>query len=243
MTRVLVADDEGPVRTLVKMAMQGAGHEVVEARDGREALDAFAGCAPDLVILDVMMPKVDGFEVCARIREHGSEVPVLFLSAKGDETDKVFGLGLGADDYLAKPFGTREFLARVETLLRRRRLGGLLQKTEPPQMIIRIGRAVVNGFDLCLTGRNGARVPLTQREFNLLQLLNLFNGQIVPRESLVRVLWGHETTPNSHTLEQHLYTLRQKVEGNGFVIQTIPRCGVRLEVGRDAEADCRCRSA
>ncbi len=243
MSKILLAEDEPAVRTALVALLESEFHSVEATENGQQALDLYEHLRPDLIILDVMMPVRNGFDVCREVRSRDLATPVLFLSAKGDETDKVFGLGLGADDYLAKPFGSREFLARVETLLRRRRLGGLLQKTEPPQMIIRIGRAVVNGFDLCLTGRDGARVPLTQREFNLLQLLNLFNGQIVPRESLVRVLWGHETPPNSHTLEQHLYTLRQKVGGNGFMIQTIPRCGVRLEVGRDAEADCRSRSA
>ena len=176
-----------------------------------------------------MMPEKSGFDVCREIRASDTTTPILFLSAKGEESDKVLGLGLGADDYLAKPFGSREFLARVESLLRRTRLGES-RSERLSEHGFRLGTAVVKGTELTLTTAAGQRISLTHREYELLRLLNRRAGEIVSKEAVMDLLWGEGYVPNSRTLEQHLYNLRKKVEGNGFRILTVPRCGLRLEV-------------
>ena len=235
MSNILLAEDEQAVRSALIALLESEFHAVHAAENGKQVLEEYWRKVPDLLILDVMMPVKSGFDVCREIRASDTATPILFLSAKAEEFDKVFGLGLGADDYLAKPFGTREFLARVETLLRRRRLGThRVDGSEAARMTFHVGRAFVNGFQHQFVTASGMSVALTSREFLLLRLLNAAAGRIVPKEEIFRTLWGPGAPMVSRTLEQHLYTLRRKTEGNGFSIQTVPRCGLCLEVDADA---------
>lgn len=230
MSKILLAEDDDSVREALVALLESEFHSVCAVMNGKEAVERHWKLVPDLVVLDVMMPLKSGFDVCREIRASDATTPILFLSAKGEEADKVLGLGLGADDYLAKPFGTREFLARVESLLRRTRLG----ETRAEQLSdhgFRIGTAVVRGTDLTLTTAEGMRIGLTHREFQLLRLLSRRVGEVVSKDAVMDLLWGEGYLPNSRTLEQHLYNLRRKVEGNGFRILTVPRCGLRLECG------------
>lgn len=229
MSKILLAEDDVSVREAIVALLESEFHSVCAVGNGKDALDRHWRILPDLVILDVMMPEKSGFDVCREIRASDTTTPILFLSAKGEESDKVLGLGLGADDYLAKPFGSREFLARVESLLRRTRLGES-RSERLSEHGFRLGTAVVKGTELTLTTAAGQRISLTHREYELLRLLNRRAGAIVSKEAVMDLLWGEGYVPNSRTLEQHLYNLRKKVEGNGFRILTVPRCGLRLEV-------------
>lgn len=228
MSKILLAEDDASVREALVALLESEFHSVCAVENGKEALENHWRLVPDLVVLDIMMPLKSGFDVCREIRASDTATPILFLSAKGEEADKVLGLGLGADDYLAKPFGMREFLARVESLLRRTRLGET-QAERLAEHGFRLGTAVVKGVELTLTTAEGRRVALTHREYQLLRLLGRRAGEVVAKETVMDLLWGEGYLPNSRTLEQHLYNLRKKVEGNGFRILTVPRCGLRLE--------------
>ena len=229
MFQMLIIDDDKELCQLLEDYFRPEHIACRFAYDGQSGLAALAEEKTDMVILDVMMPEKSGFDVCREIRASDTTTPILFLSAKGEESDKVLGLGLGADDYLAKPFGSREFLARVESLLRRMRLGES-RSERLSEHGFRLGTAVVKGTELTLTTAAGQRISLTHREYELLRLLNRRAGEIVSKEAVMDLLWGEGYVPNSRTLEQHLYNLRKKVEGNGFRILTVPRCGLRLEV-------------
>lgn len=229
MSTILVAEDNSSVREAISTLLETEFHSVLTAENGKEAVDLFLRHRPDVVILDVMMPGKNGFDVCRAIRSADALTPVMFLSAKSDESDKVLGLGLGADDYLAKPFGTNEFLARVGALIRRAKAGAkIIAKRD--LNTFRIGRGIVLGVELAFISAEGIRISITHREYMLLRLLYLRRGEIIQKEEILDLLWGANYLPNSRTLEQHLYNLRKKVDGNGFDICTIPRCGIRLEI-------------
>lgn len=229
MSTILVAEDTPAVREAICTLLETDFHSVVTAQNGYEALDLFWRSHPELVILDVMMPGKNGYDVCRGIRASDSLTPILFLSAKSCESDKVLGLGLGADDYMAKPFGSSEFLARVAALLRRAHAGAKII-SDKELGTFRLGQGIVLGSELSFINSQNVRVGITHREYMLLRLLSLRQGTIVSKEEIMDLLWGSRYLPNSRTLEQHLYNLRKKVEGNGFVISTIPRAGLRLEM-------------
>jgi two-component system OmpR family response regulator len=222
--RILVADDDGHIREVVRFALQQGGFDVVEARDGREACERLAEGGVDLVVLDIIMPEADGLEVCRRVRRTSS-VPIIFLSSKDDELDRVLGLELGADDYLSKPFSPRELLARVRAILRRLR--------EPPAPAAKAEVLRRGPLELDL-GRHrcswsGREVVLTVTEFALLQALLGAPGKVFSRDDLVDRAWGPGHAITDRTIDSHVRRIRQKLGALGAdPIETVYGVGYRL---------------
>jgi two-component system response regulator VicR len=211
--RILVVDDERPIADILKFNLEREGFEVEVAYDGEEALAKARQMPFQLVILDIMLPKLDGFTVCREIRAHSS-VPILMLSAKEAEVDKVLGLELGADDYVTKPFSPRELTARVRAILRRMRLPeGTAQPLQQPDQILRGGPLVLNltSYDV-LKGEEV--IDLTPREFELLRHLVAHAGQVFSRESLLGEVWGFDYYGDVRTVDVTVRRLREKIEDN-----------------------------
>jgi len=210
--RLLIAEDDANIRQGLAATLESDGYAVVAAGDGAQALKLFPQGKFDLVILDVMMPRQSGYDVCREIRAKGSRVPILFLTAKGEEVDKVVGLKLGADDYVLKPFGVHELLARVEALLRRAR-GSAAAAAAGPDLpaVFRLGAAEVDRrqFTVTVAGRTN---PLTARELKLAEVFALNPGTVLARDALLSAVWGIEYLGTTRTLDQHVAQLRKKVE-------------------------------
>ncbi len=208
MARILIADDEAAIRTLLSYPLEQDGHEVVLAEDGREAIDRHAEGCYDLVVLDVMMPRIDGLAVCRRIRAR-STVPIIMLTAKADELDKVLGLEIGADDYITKPFSLREFRSRVRALLRRQAMTAAPAAQQ--QSLVRI-----HELELDIVKRRvelrGAPVVLTFIEFELLRVLAAEPGRVFDREQLLTRIWGDAAYRDPRTIDVHIRHLREKIE-------------------------------
>jgi two-component system, OmpR family, response regulator len=222
--RILVADDDGHIREVVRFALAQAGYEVVEARDGREACERLDGGGIDLVVLDILMPEADGLEVCRRIRRT-SNVPIIFLSSKDDELDRVLGLELGADDYLSKPFSPRELLARVRAVLRRLRESPAAAPA--PEGLRRGPLAMDLGRHRCTW--DGREVVLTVTEFALLQALLAAPGKVFSRDDLVDQAWGRGHAITDRTIDSHVRRIRQKLAAVGAdPIETVYGIGYRL---------------
>ncbi len=204
--RVLIAEDETPLRDLLRLSLEASGHQVTTAGDGVEALERFAGAEFDLVILDVMMPRLDGFSVCREMRKRSS-VPIVMLTALGSPDDVVHGFDLGADDYITKPFTFREVQARVQAILRRVRWA---TEKHPPQ-IIAIGRIAVDleAHEVLVATR---RVQLSPIEFRLLYTLMAQAGKAISKEDLMREVWGYEFIGGTNLVEVTVRRLREKVE-------------------------------
>ena len=222
MDRILVADDDGHIREVVRFALAQGGFEVVEAKDGREAIDRIAAGGIDLVVLDILMPEADGLEVCRRVRSAG-RLPIIFLSSKDEELDRVLGLELGADDYLSKPFSPRELLARVRAVLRRLR--------EPPAAAPELLRRGPLEMDLgrhrCTWG--GREVVLTVTEFALLRALLAAPGRVFTRDDLVDRAWGPGHAITDRTIDSHVRRIRQKLAAVGAdPVETVYGVGYRL---------------
>jgi DNA-binding response OmpR family regulator len=222
---IMLVDDEESIQKLLTYPLQREGYRVVQARDGEEALKRFSEQPVDLVVLDVMLPRVDGLEVCRRLRTD-SAVPIIMLTARDDEVDKVLGLELGADDYITKPFSIREFRSRVRALLRRAALGGQAD-----------GRDVIraDGVVLDLARRTvevrGTPVELTYVEFELLRTLAARPGRVFSRQALLEALWGDYAYREPRTIDVHVRHLREKLEVDSHdpeLIQTVRGVGYRL---------------
>jgi DNA-binding response OmpR family regulator len=229
--RLLVVEDERPMRAALEDCLSGEGFRVVTAADGEQALDRMEKEKPDLILLDVMMPRMDGFAVCAELRRRGVDTPVLMLTAKGQVRDRVMGLDCGADDYLVKPFSTDELLARVRALLRRVRRNGRVVKE------LVLGKVHI---DLLMqTARHGRReLQLSAREFNMLRLLAQASGEPVSRERFLDVVWGYSAFPTTRTVDTHMATLRRKIEENPDEprwLKTVHGVGYRLECTTDGQ--------
>ncbi|HSC49018.1 MAG TPA: response regulator transcription factor [Gaiellaceae bacterium] len=204
---ILLVDDEDAVQKLLAYPLERDGFRVVQARDGEEALTFFARERVDLVVLDVMLPKVDGLEVCKRLRA-SSTVPIIMLTARDDELDKVLGLELGADDYITKPFSIREFRSRVRALLRRAAIP--TSGAEEDRLIERDGLQInVSHRDVHVRGRG---VQLTYVEFELLRTLAASPGRVFSREMLLQALWGGSDYREPRTIDVHVRHLREKLE-------------------------------
>lgn len=205
MTRILVAEDEADMAMGLRDNLQFEGYEVIVAGDGEAALQAATGQSPDLILLDLMMPKMDGLEVCRRVREAGIGVPILMLTAKSQEIDIVRGLEVGADDYITKPFSIRELLARVKAALRRTGAGRGLSR------ILRIGEATV---DLVKgkVERGSKTFHLGHFELEILKMLVESAEKPVDRSKLLDVIWGLEGFPTTRTVDNHIVSLRRKIE-------------------------------
>ncbi len=208
--RILLVDDEQPIQTLLSFPLQRDGYEVVQAADGAEALARFDEQIFDLVVLDVMLPRMDGLEVCRRLRAKGETVPIIMLTAKSEEIDKVLGLELGADDYITKPFSMREFRSRVKAALRRSGMARTDTDDERPIEVrgLRIdpGKRTV--------ARDGEIVATTYVEFEILAALARSPGRVFTRDMLLARVWGDSAYRDPRTIDVHIRHLREKIEAD-----------------------------
>ena len=210
MKKILVVDDEKPISDIIKFNMVKEGYEVVTAFDGREALEMFEAEHPDILILDLMLPEMDGLEVARTIRKT-SNVPIIVLSAKDSEFDKVIGLEIGADDYMTKPFSNRELQARVKAILRRTDLTIENQEAEaePKEIVIGDLQILTDAF---VVKKHGEELDLTHREFELLYHLATHIGQVMTREHLLETVWGYDYFGDVRTVDVTIRRLREKIE-------------------------------
>jgi DNA-binding response OmpR family regulator len=204
--RILLVDDEQAVQTLLAYPLRKDGYDVVPAKDGREALDLFSGGRFDLVVLDIMLPKLDGIEVCRRLRSR-SQVPIIMLTAKDDEIDKVIGLEMGADDYITKPFSVREFRSRIKAALRR---SEMLRGVAGEAPIV-AGELQLD-FERRTVAMNDRPVRLTYVEFEILAALAGSPGRVFTRETLLEQVWGDSAYRDPRTIDVHIRHLREKLE-------------------------------
>ena len=207
--RILVVEDDAYIRLGLVEALADKGYEVSECRDGNKAIALIREERPDLVVLDVMLPHKSGYDICRELREAKNSVLILMLTAKGREADKVVGLELGADDYVTKPFGVRELLARVQALLRRGQLPKAATDELPSQL--QFGRIEIN-VPALRGKRDGAEFELTPRELSILTLLYRERGKAVSRDQIFNEIWGAEYFRPTRTLDQVILKLRQKIE-------------------------------
>lgn len=210
MKKILVVDDEKPISDIIKFNMAKEGYEVLTAFDGREALEVFAAENPDIIILDLMLPEIDGLEVARTIRKT-SNVPIIVLSAKDTEFDKVIGLEIGADDYVTKPFSNRELQARVKALLRRSEFAADPQLENEADTEIVIGDLHILP-DAFLVQKGKKELDLTHREFELLYHLATHVGQVMTREHLLETVWGYDYFGDVRTVDVTVRRLREKIE-------------------------------
>lgn len=214
--KILVVDDERPIADILQFNLEREGFQVVLAHSGEEALEVFRREQPHLILLDIMLPKGDGFSVCKELRKV-STVPILMLTAKESEIDKVLGLELGADDYVTKPFSPRELIARVKALLRRARpvAGKAAAAGTAPNKtggdLLQLGELTID-LERYLVERGGERIDLTPREFDLLKFLALHPGQVFSREALCREVWGYDYFGDARTVDVTVRRLREKIE-------------------------------
>ena len=207
MSLVLIVEDDPAILRGLTDNLRFERHDVVTAADGEAGYRAAVERKPDLVILDLMLPKMGGMEVCRKLRADGVSVPVLMLTARGEESDRVLGLDLGADDYMTKPFSVRELLARVRALLRR---------TQPSEALpdeLRFDDVVVD-FRKYEAARRGEAIELTRKEFGVLRLLAARAGDVVTRDDLLGSVWNYESYPTTRTVDNHIAALRAKLEDN-----------------------------
>jgi len=203
---VAVIEDDESVRRSLALNLELEGFTVITSSDGEAGVELVKEKSPDLIILDVMMPKKDGLEACREIRNHGISSPLILLTARSAEVDKVLGLELGADDYLAKPFGMRELIARVRALLRRTQVTSEVDKVNFEDVAI--------DFKAYRAERNSQPLELSAREYRLLRYLVAKKGSVVTRDELLDEVWGYNSYPSTRTVDNHIARLRQKIELN-----------------------------
>jgi len=229
LTRILLIEDNRDLAYGLRNNLEIEGFSVEVCEDGRSGLEAAQRSQPQLVILDLMLPELDGFRVLRALREEKSRVPILILTARGEEADKVRGLRLGADDYVTKPFGLLELLARVEALLRRAQDAG---PSEAAPAVLRFGDVVVDTSTRVVL-RNGAAVELAPKEFELLIALLREKGAVISRLDLMRQVWGYADAVVTRTVDTHVAELRRKLEADPAVprhILTVRKIGYRLKI-------------
>jgi len=207
--KILVIDDEKPIVELISFNLKKEGHEILEAFDGEDGYNKALALKPDLILLDVMLPKMDGFTVCRKLREK-IQTPIIMITAKEEEVDKVLGLELGADDYMTKPFGIRELMARVKANLRRSDIEVLANSTSSDDEV-KYGNLTIN-LTRYEVQKNGTAIELTLREFELLKFLAQYAGQVFSREALLEKVWGYEYYGDMRTVDVTVRRLREKIE-------------------------------
>lgn len=225
-TKILVVDDEHSIVELLKYNLENSGYEVKEAYDGEEALNMVSQERFDLIILDLMLPKIDGIEVCKRLKEEYFHIPIIMLTAKSSEADKVLGLNIGADDYITKPFSVKELIARVNALLR---LIGEMEKQNDRE-IINIGKLKID-LERHEVEKNGKLLDLTLKEFELLKILVENKGKVLSRNILLDRVWGYDFYGETRTVDVHIRNLRKKIEDddkNPQYIETVRGVGYRI---------------
>jgi DNA-binding response OmpR family regulator len=226
MPRILIIEDELPMRTALKDCLEAESHRVITAADGEEGLKRALEEKPDLVLLDIMMPRLDGYAVCAELRRLARPVPILMLTAKGHIDDRVAGLDAGADDYLVKPFSTEELLARVRAVLRRTQ-----RESRAPAALVLGDVRIDLVKQTAVRGRR--QVHLTAKEFAMLRLLAETPGEPVSRERFLDIVWGYASFPTTRTVDNHVASLRAKLEPDPDKprwLKTVHGVGYRLEV-------------
>ena len=223
MSKILIVDDDPYIRELVVVLLGNCGFEVCEAKDGQDALEKMLNENPGLVVVDIMMPNMDGYELCRHLRKYYENLPVLMLTAKAELSAKVKSFELGADDYLIKPFEGEELIARVKALLRR-------YKIEASQ-VVNIGKLTIDRVSFSVMG-DDLKEDIPMKEFELLFKLAGFPGRTFSREQLIEDIWGYDFEGNERTLDVHISRLRDRfpTEKYGFKITTVRGLGYRLEV-------------
>lgn len=214
--KILIVDDEKNIVEILKFNLKKEGFATVEAYDGEQAIDLALNEKPDLILLDVMLPKMDGFTVCRKLRQHIS-TPILMLTAKEEEVDKVLGLELGADDYITKPFSQRELMARVKANIRRTSM----EDNETAQNNILKNGTLIIDIDRYEVKREGSTVELTLREFELVKFLAMHPGQIFSRENLLEKVWGYEYYGDVRTVDVTIRRVREKLEKDPSICEYI----------------------
>lgn len=225
---ILIVEDDRDLVKLIKINLEDQGYEVYTAGDGLEALKLFKEKDPSLVILDIMLPKMDGFEVCKRIRKVNRKVPVMMLTAKAEEVDKILGLELGADDYMTKPFSVRELTARVKAIFRRIKVDREQEGNLPDELVYDHLKIYPDKRKVTLSGKS---IELTSKEYDLLLLFSSNPGKAYSREQLLNKVWGYSYEGYSHTVNSHINRLRSKIEddpSNPHFIKTVWGVGYRF---------------
>ncbi|MEW6400336.1 MAG: response regulator transcription factor [Chloroflexota bacterium] len=219
---ILLVDDEPSIIQLSRMYFEREGFRVQSAVDGESALDAAAKLRPALIVLDVMLPKLDGFEVCRKLRGAGNQIPILMLTARDEDIDKILGLELGADDYLTKPFNPRELVARVKAILRR--TDGKLPTAGKP---IHLNDLTIDSASREVRIKDWT-LDLRTQEFDLLLTLAEHRGLVLSREQLLQLAWGFDFYGQTRTVDVHIAHLRKKIEGSSVKIETVTGVGYKL---------------
>ena len=221
METILVADDEANIRELVTLYLEKEGFSVITASDGRAAVNSAREFQPDLIVLDLMMPELSGYEVCRELRRD-SDVPILMLTARGDDVDRIVGLELGADDYLGKPFHPRELTARVKAILRR---SGVAAQRDTGSVVV--GPLSIDWRRHVVT-LGGGELRLRNKEFDLLRQLAEHEGIVLSREQLLETVWGYDYYGETRTVDVHVNQLRRKLTTDAIAIETVRGVGYKL---------------
>jgi two-component system alkaline phosphatase synthesis response regulator PhoP len=231
--KILVVDDEQSIVTLLQYNLEQSGYTVITALDGEQGLAAAVDIRPDLVVLDLMLPKMDGLEVCKQLRQQKINIPILMLTAKDDEFDKVLGLELGADDYLTKPFSPREVVARIKAILRRSQLqsNGSESSQDQEEGLLKLGELKVfpERYEAFFDEQ---QLELTPKEFELLLYLAKNKGRVLTRDQLLSAVWNYDFAGDSRIVDVHISHLREKIEKDTkkpLYIKTIRGLGYKLE--------------
>ncbi|CDF57846.1 winged helix-turn-helix domain-containing protein [Thermobrachium celere] len=225
--KILIIDDELHIVELIKYNLEMNGYKVYYALNGTDGINLAYEKKPDLILLDIMLPEIDGFEVCKKIKRDDelADIPIIMLTAKGEEFDKILGLELGADDYITKPFSVRELVARIKAVLRRN------TKEEKQQSVINIGNLTID-LERHEVLKDGRKIELTLKEFELLKLLVLNKGKVMTRDFLLDKIWGYEYYGETRTVDVHVRHLRQKIEDddkNPRYIETVRGIGYKFK--------------
>ncbi|HEY7544259.1 MAG TPA: response regulator transcription factor [Blastocatellia bacterium] len=224
MAKVLIVEDDQAMAVALRDGFEYEGYSVTVARDGASGLEMASQREIDLIVLDVMLPRISGLDICKQLRAGGNDIPIILLTARGQEIDKVLGLKLGADDYVTKPFSFMELAARVEAVLRR-----ATRKVEKVE-IYQLGDLMLD-FKKCEALRDGEEIELSPREFKLLRYFIEHQGEVITRDQLLDAVWGYDSFPLTRTVDTHIAKLRQKIEddpGNPHHIVTVHRAGYKF---------------
>ncbi len=221
---ILVVDDEANIRDLARLYLEKDGYKVVTAVDGQQALDIIQQAPPTLMVLDLMLPGIDGWEVCRRVRASSSSLPILMLTARNDDIDKIVGLEMGADDYLTKPFNPRELVARVRAILRR---AGPASAGPKAGQVRQLGNVTADPTAREVTVEGG-RVTLRAKEFDLLITLMDHVNIVLSRDQLLDLVWGYEFYGQTRTVDVHIAHLRDRLTGSNITIETVWGMGYKL---------------
>jgi len=209
--RILLVEDEENLRSTIRLNLEMDGYDVTEARDGKIAYDTFRSAHFDLIVLDVMLPEMDGYTLCRKIRLENTEVPVIFLTAKGASDERVQGLKLGADDYLAKPFNLEELLLRVSKQIKRKSRNA---ESRIQNQNYKFGKCEINFITFDILSREGEKITLSKREIQLLKLLVERKNEVVSREDILRTVWEYDVYPSTRTIDNYIVSFRKYFEKN-----------------------------